>query len=182
MSDFDPRYGDWYFFVTDKNEYPPGEYTFLITGTVGDQSDFYELVFNLVDPCTEATFTVLQSPFYDAVYQLSDPDLVQPWIDSELFNVDTPESDPSLCGDIQVDFIDADTEWYFDFEFFSQDNNEFRVLETSDPSWNGDYNVFFWIYFIDYPDDAYVQSPESFKIKITDVNCDLVTLTASSLE
>ena len=70
--------------------------------------------------------------------------------------MNVPESDASLCGDIQVDFIDADTEWYFDFEFFSQDNNEFRVLETSDPIWNGDYNVVFWIYFLDYPDDAYV--------------------------
>ena len=36
ISSFDAKWGDWYFYATDMNEWPPGEYIFRITGTIGD--------------------------------------------------------------------------------------------------------------------------------------------------
>ena len=47
VSYFDAEYGDWYFDSTDMNEWPPGDYYFWITGTVGALSEGYELHFRL---------------------------------------------------------------------------------------------------------------------------------------
>ena len=58
VSYFDEKWGDWYFDSTDEIEWPPGTYSFRITGTVADQSDFYDLDLTLVSSCRVALFTV----------------------------------------------------------------------------------------------------------------------------
>ena len=63
VSSFDTTWGDWYFESTDMNEWPPGEYSFRITGTIADQSDSYDLFFILLNPCQAAEFTVTSLPF-----------------------------------------------------------------------------------------------------------------------
>ena len=55
-------------------------------------------------------------------------------------------------------------------------------METIDPNDNGVYNVGFWIYFEDYADDGFGESPDSFLVTITNLNCDLALLTASAME
>ena len=113
VSYFDSGYGDWYFDSTDKEEWPPGEYVFIITGILGNKSDEFELIFNLVDPCSEAEFTILASPFSGEVYELGDPEIVQPWTDSDLYSVTVPYGDSDACGLILVDFFDYDADDYF---------------------------------------------------------------------
>ena len=176
VSYFDEKWGDWYFDSTDEIEWPPGTYSFRITGTVADQSDFYDLDLTLVSSCRVALFTVT-STFQDAIYQLGDPSISQTWIDADLFTVET--NDASICGPVQVDFYNADTGWYFDPQFFTQDNNEFVVTQTNDVSLIGTiYNVGVWVYWVDYPDDTFGESVEPFSIKFTDVNCDIAQISA----
>ena len=42
--------------------YPAGTYVLLITGTVGNKSDSYNLSIVLVDPCPTATLTKITNP------------------------------------------------------------------------------------------------------------------------
>ena len=121
VSYFDSEYGDWYFDSTDMNEWPPGDYYFWITGTVGVLSEGYELHFHLGNPCDIAFFTFESFPFSDATYELGSPAIVQPWTDADLFSVEMePGFVPSDCGALVVDFFDVNTNWYFDTYFFSQ--------------------------------------------------------------
>ena len=48
---FDPINGNYEFFSIDMANYIPGQYTFEITGTVGDKSASSTFVMTLVNPC-----------------------------------------------------------------------------------------------------------------------------------
>ena len=179
VSYFDAEYGDWYFDSTDMNEWPPGDYYFWITGTVGALSEGYELHFRLGNPCTVAYFTFESFPFSDTTYELGSPEIVQPWTDADLFSVELePGFVPSDCGNLVVDFFDVNTGWYFDTYFFSQENNEFKLLQHNDKSLLGEYHVGVWVYFEDYSDN-YGESTESFRVRITEVNCDAAVVSSS---
>lgn len=112
-SSFDPVFGDWRFTSKDADLWPSGVYYLLITGTLGDLSDSYELEFILIDPCSEAEWTMLSQPFKDYVYEINSPAIVQTWSDSDIYSVKVEGKDPSLCGIVIVEFVDFDEQWYF---------------------------------------------------------------------
>lgn len=70
VSNFDSRYGDWYFASTRPYEWPPGIYTLEITGYVGYVFEEYILEFELINPCADAQFTFNSLPFTDTLYLL----------------------------------------------------------------------------------------------------------------
>lgn len=52
--------GGFSFETTDKDTYPPGEYTFTVTGTVGSASDSVTIPVNIVDPCVDTSLTIFE--------------------------------------------------------------------------------------------------------------------------
>ena len=48
---FDAITGNYEFYSTDTTKYPPGQYTFEITGTIGSLSTSTTFVMTLIDPC-----------------------------------------------------------------------------------------------------------------------------------
>ena len=68
---FDPITGNYEFYSIDMANYPAGQYTFEITGTVGNKSDTATFVMTLVDPCPTTTLTIIDpDPFADQTYIL----------------------------------------------------------------------------------------------------------------
>ena len=53
------------------------------------------------------------------------------------------------------------------------------MTQTNDISLIGTYNIGVWVYWVNYPYDAYGASAESFSITITEVNCDVAQISAS---
>ena len=51
LARFDQAFGNYQFNSIDMQNYPPGEYEFKISGTVGNKSDFITFKMILVDPC-----------------------------------------------------------------------------------------------------------------------------------
>ena len=63
---FDSVSGNYAFSSTDIQNFPPGQYTIKITGTEGSISAEYVFTFSLVDPCPNATLSLINpSPFVD---------------------------------------------------------------------------------------------------------------------
>jgi hypothetical protein len=61
---FDPISGNYEFYSTDMANYPAGDYTFEITGTVGNKSASSTFVMTLTDPCPTTTLAI-DNPFAD---------------------------------------------------------------------------------------------------------------------
>ena len=57
------------------NQYPPGTYTFEITGSIAkDYSDYIIFEMVLVDPCPTATISLMQENVFDEItYTLRGP-------------------------------------------------------------------------------------------------------------
>jgi len=71
---FDPITGNYEFYSIDMAKYLPGQYTFEITGTVGDKSDTATFVMTLVDPCPTTVLSIIDpDPFEDQTYILRNP-------------------------------------------------------------------------------------------------------------
>ena len=63
---FDPITGNYEFYSIDMANYVPGQYTFEITGTVGDKSATSTFVMTLVNPCSTTVLTIIDpDPFAD---------------------------------------------------------------------------------------------------------------------
>ena len=74
VATFSTTTGDYSFISIDKVNYPPGEYEFTITGTVGLKSVTATFVMTLVDPCPTTQLTI-HNPFVDKTYILRDPQI-----------------------------------------------------------------------------------------------------------
>ena len=80
MATFDPQTGDYTFTSYDMANYPPGDYTFTITGTVGAKSVTASFVMKLVDPCPNVALTINKPAiFVDDEYVLRDPRFERVW-------------------------------------------------------------------------------------------------------
>lgn len=65
---FNKATGDWTFDKTDPVKYPPGVYTFKITGSLGSMGvNVAEVTFEILfdDPCPDATLRQIREPFQD---------------------------------------------------------------------------------------------------------------------
>jgi len=67
--------GVWTFESVDMVSYPPGTYTIRITGTSGNEVQFFETDVVLVDPCPTVDLGLKANPFTDQTYNLFDPAL-----------------------------------------------------------------------------------------------------------
>ena len=75
---FDEVTGYYNFYSTDKMMFPPGDYVFEVTGTVGDISDSAQFTLTLSDPCEAGLIQLKPSPFEDRTYVLgSDPKAIE---------------------------------------------------------------------------------------------------------
>ena len=70
---FNPTTGNYEFYSIDLANYPAGEYTFEITGTVGSKSAKANFVMTLIDPCPDSLSLNDPGPFTDQTYILRDP-------------------------------------------------------------------------------------------------------------
>lgn len=55
-------------------------------------------------------------------------------------------------------------------------------METDDISLRGQYQVGLWVYFEDYPEDAYLQNPDPIVITLANSNCDFAIVTGVALQ
>lgn len=66
--------------TADMVSYPPGQYTFEITGHVGSNNSAETFIATFVDPCPTTPLTIITpDPFVDATYRLRSPAQNQPW-------------------------------------------------------------------------------------------------------
>ena len=74
-ANFDSRTGNYEFFSQDMDQYPPGVYTFEITGSIAnDLTDNIVFEMVLVDPCPTATISLMQDNVFDEMtYTLRSP-------------------------------------------------------------------------------------------------------------
>lgn len=99
---FDPITGNYDFSSIDMANYLPGDYTFTITGTVGDKSVAKTFTVTFVDPCPTTVLT-LNSPFVDKSYTLRDVQIDQKWdIDAILTRATAVD-----CGPVTVAIFNA---------------------------------------------------------------------------
>lgn len=68
---FDTVDGSFSFSTNDKTTYPPGEYTFTVTGSVGSASDSVTITVTIEDPCIDTLITLTED-FADLSYTLRD--------------------------------------------------------------------------------------------------------------
>ena len=147
---FDKITGNYDFSSLDMAKYPPGDYTFTITATVGDKTVSKDFTVTFVDPCPTTTLT-LNSPFVDKTYNLRDPQIDQKWdIDTVLSKVTAVD-----CGAITVKIYDNDSpstpldSILSDIRVDANDFN-FAVLYTEDVSKKATYKIGVTAYFTNY--------------------------------
>ena len=97
---FDTTTGDYVFSSIQVSTYPPGVYTFTITGTLNNLSDATTLTVTFVDPCPNAVLTINKpADFIDTDYILRDPPFTIHW-DSRIIAI--ASTDPLKCGSFDV--------------------------------------------------------------------------------
>ena len=95
--------GNYEFYSTDMANFPAGDYTFKITGTVGTKSAYITFVMTLVDPCPTTQLTI-NNPFVDQTYTLRDAEINQQWNIANILSRATAVD----CGPITVNFFNDD--------------------------------------------------------------------------
>ena len=135
--------------------YPPGIYTFEVTGTVGDKSDSTTFTMELVDPCQTVELVLNQSPIVNKNYVLRDPQISQSWQTSQLFFADTLVD----CGPISLDFYyDNADKTPLNVNIFEDlrdpiTQNQLIIKYNEDVSLKGAYAIKYKTYFTGYPDN-----------------------------
>ena len=76
--------GTFEFETTDMVAWPPGDYVFKITGTLGDKSDDATFTLTLADPCNESLLSIVKPvSFVDSYYILGENSVKYLWGNSE---------------------------------------------------------------------------------------------------
>ena len=130
--------------------FPPGSYTFKITGTAENVSAYETFIITLVDPCPSSTLTLLPSPFTDQVVWRHE-DVSQQYAISNL----ATQSVEVDCGDFAVEFFNDDLSALDESIFLDNKkdvgNNEFTVLKAEDGDLKvGVYSIVYRVSLVDY--------------------------------
>jgi len=148
---FDSATGDLSFETNDNATYPPGEYKFDITGTVGSGSDSVEVTLTITDPCPFATLTLSEDFPNVTEYFLRDADLTI-WWDA----INSLTSDVLVdCGAATFEFKNSDDSALdssiFDEERDIADENDEKliILRQEDVATAKDYNLKLVAYYAD---------------------------------
>ena len=98
---FDSLIGEYTFTKTDKNLFPPGTYTFTVTGLLNGVSGSATYNLTMIDPCTFAVLTLNDAAFDDLyTYVLGEEDQSYFWNRSTISSIDTGN-----CGSTTVSFF-----------------------------------------------------------------------------
>lgn len=149
VGNFDAITGNYSFKTIDLAKYPPGDYVFEVTGTVGNRSVSKTFTLTLVDPCPTATLT-LNVPLIDKEYTLRDPQVDQTWNTNTVLTKDTQAD----CGPITAILYNWDNRSAPLDSILSDQRgtpNNFAILYSEDVSKKGTYNVGFEAYYTNYP-------------------------------
>jgi len=115
VATFNTATGGYTFTSYDMANYPPGAYTFTITGTVGAKSATSTFVMTLVDPCPTTTLTIHNpASFIDQNYVLRDPKIERTWDLAAIVTRETPVN----CGALKLEFTDLNTQTLPDADIF----------------------------------------------------------------
>ena len=173
---FDTVTGNYIFSSDDIQKFPPGTYTFKITGTSGDFSTSKTFTITLVDPCPDSVLTLLDSPFTDQVVWRRE-DYSQPWNVKNLVT----HSIGDLCGTIEIEFFYSDEnrtpldDSIFRDDRESETDNEFTVLKAVNGDLKeGSYSILYRAYLANYQQVEVVQTMP-FIIDVVDP-CPIMTL------
>ena len=160
--------GNYEFYSSDMANYPPGDYTFEVTATLGSISNKITFVMTLVDPCPTTTLTI-NSPFVPKLYTLRDPQIDQSWNINSIVSKATAVD----CGPLAVDFFNDDaTKSSLDASIFGDirvttGDFKFINLYTEDTSKKGTYPIKFRAYYTKYILNV-VTLPNAFITTIVD--------------
>ena len=142
---FDPS-GTYVFTSYDMVTYPPGDYTFEITGTVGTKSATSTFVMTLVDPCLTTALSIIDpDPFTDQTYILRDPQIDLLWDINNLITKETLVD----CGPLSVEFYNDDAgQTSLDPDILLDDRAAFNLvsLSTDDVLKKGSYPLKYRVY------------------------------------
>ena len=133
---FEVSNGNYDFSSNDIVSFPPGTYTFTITGTTDfsvQETNTFTLV--LVNPCLSATLTINKPLAFDEPnYTLGSPDIAYEW---EQYGANSIYSINTLvdCGDVEVLFTSVDvTGPALPFTDARSSLNELTILQSFLPS------------------------------------------------
>ena len=133
---FDVSNGNYAFGSNDIVSFPPGTYTFTITGTTDfsvQETNTFTLV--LVNPCLSATLTINKPIAFDEPNgTLGSPDIAYEWEQygaNSIYSIDTLVD----CGDVDVLFTSVDvTGPAIPFNDVRSSPNELTILQSFLPS------------------------------------------------
>ena len=98
---FDTLTGEYTFSGADKRVFPPGTYTFTVTGSLNGVSSSISFDLNLIDPCTQAVLTLTEGIFDDLnTHVLGKEEQSYSWNRSAISSVDVAN-----CGATTVSFF-----------------------------------------------------------------------------
>ena len=149
VATFDSITGDYTFTSYDMANYPPGAYTFTITGTVGAKSVTATFVMTLVDPCPNVALTINKpATFVDGNFILRDPREERSWDIDAILSRDTPVD----CGPVSVDFFDLNTNLTPTTDVFDDDRIAFSFasIYTETVALKGPYRISYDVYHENY--------------------------------
>lgn len=177
---FDPLGVTYVVSTADMVTYPPGDYTFEITGTVGSNSNSATFVATFVDPCPTTTLTINEpDPFSDQTYILRNAQIDQFWVIGSLIAQESHVD----CGALTVEFFtdDAGVIGSLDPDLFLDDRTAFNlaVKSTQDTSKKGIYNLKYRAYHTLYPSNV-VTLVDPFVITVIDPCDEPVSVTPST--
>jgi hypothetical protein len=185
---FDPNNGDFTFQSNDIVSFPPGEYKFEITVSVGTQETVVEYVMNLISPCADATLTYVSDEFNGVafIYVLNEAQEIEPQFNPSTWF--TSSADPVYCGAPVVEFYKANPRGTLPIDsIFSADQSgaepfDFKAGSSSDLSKVGEYNMYWRFYYANAPLN-YVDAPSDFKYIFVDgCDPDYASITTYTLE
>ena len=98
---FNSLTGEYTFNQTDMRLFPPGTYSFSVTGLLNGVSSYVTYNLTMIDPCTLAVLTPNVATFNALnTYALGEDDQSYPWMRSTISTINTAN-----CGSHTVSFF-----------------------------------------------------------------------------
>lgn len=160
-STFSEENGSFSWASSDMSSFPPGEYKFRITGTVGSSSHSVEFTLKLESPCETASLMIMMNPFeMSSTYVLRDM-ATSVMLDAGMAGMTTS---PVSCGMPTLKVISASGSSILD-SIFKVDGfgGMFTVGPSSDYNKAGEYQLKLKYYFSDAPSNS-IEQPFTFTV------------------
>jgi hypothetical protein len=182
-SSFDPNTGVFTFSTQDQTNFPPGNYDFTVTATIGQTSTDVTFTMSLTNPCAQATVSIANDPFEDSyTYVLRESALQIPFVRTSIGSSSTQVD----CGAPVLTFMTSTGSTTLDSIIRVDGTYQKLVIGSSfDITKAKEYRLKFKLHYANAP-TRYAYS-KTFSIHVVDA-CDppswygsLPTITASSM-